>query len=1386
MIIEQLEEKIVPAGVVAISYSPVGGLTISSTDGLDNAIAITGGGGQLSISDGLPGGTTLFSVNNAAAVAAPVITLSAGLSSATINLGAGSDTIAINNVSFASNLTVIDDLGGNDIALLSNVTSLFVNLNLGTGNDTVQFSGAQINSGSVLGGTMTVALGDGDNAFTIDNTVALTANAGMTVSAGAGVNSFNLTPNTLAVSGALTITNTGLVGNAQTVNLSPVLTGTVSGALSLTGTNGDHTFTVQAGTSFTTGGSMSVTAVSASGNDTLNVANVSGGSAATVNLGAGTNAFNHTSGGFASTAFTYGTAVGSTGSDTLNFNGTSFATTGNNGFTLNLGEGTNTANFNSGTFAFGGGAASIGGGSSQDTVSVLGAVTSISTPGALNFNLGAGLNSATLAAASLNTGAVSYTGTTGNDTFALTGTNTTVSSLSVTTGDGQNSVGINTNFLTVGSGLTINNTGSAGLAQSINVSAQTGSIAGAVSLTNTNGNATMSVQGGTSLAIGGTLAVTAGTGNDSLDVANLSIGTAATVNLGAGTNAFNHTSGGFASTAFTYGTAVGSTGSDTLNFNGTSFATTGSNGFTLNLGEGTNTANFNSGTFAFGGGAASIVGGSGQDTVSMLGAVTSISTPGALNINLGAGLNSATLPAASLNTGAVSYTGTTGNDTFALTGTNVTLTGTLNVTTGAGANTVNIAATNAMNLGAVTIDNTGTAGQAQNITVTAGTGNVGALAITSSNGDSTLSLGGTTSFNLASTLNITTGAGNDTLALQSISVPDANILMGAGNNSVVATGAISAGTFTYGPALSSPGGADNDSLQFNGTSFATTGNNGFTLNLGAGTNTVGFNSGTFALGDGTNNIKGGAAQDTVSVGAGASFVSTGALSLDLGDGSNSITIAGSAFTAGPLTYVGTNGSDTFALTSTAVTINGALSVTTGSGSNTINVVADTLSSGAITVTNTGTVGQVQTINVTAATSANVTGALTITNTNGIGTISVGGLPASTSFALTAGLAITSGSGDDTLTLGRITSTTASIDLKAGNNTVDTTGAISTGAFTYGSGVVGTGNDILTFNNNLNANATTFHLGAGNNDLTFNQAVVLGGSLIVNAGAGTDAVAINNTFAVTGAATFNVDAGQNTLMVNSSNLTVTGALAYTGGAGSDSITLEGAAANLGSLNVNAGNGQNELALWSAATTLTTSLQYTGGAGTDTVEIGDFETGGTAVTIGTLANVQMGDGANALGVQGATIGGAFTANSTLTRRLTADVVRVYESSITGATNITMGSGSSIVDLQSVTMGAVNISTGAGSDIVLLDNISSILGVSTFNGAFSVNLGTGDDFLYAGSSPNLTDASNVFNSSISIDGGTGTDTALILDPTSPPGSTRNNTFASTKVLTNVEVLG
>jgi hypothetical protein len=105
--------------------------------------------------------------------------------------------------------------------------------------------------------------------------------------------------------------------------------------------------------------------------------------------------------------------------------------------------------------------------------------------------------------------------------------------------------------------------------------------------------------------------------------------------------------------------------------------------------------------------------------------------------------------------------------------------------------------------------------------------------------------------------------------------------------------------------------------------------------------------------------------------------------------------------------------------------------------------------------------------------------------------------------------------------------------------------------------------------------------------------------------------------------------------------------------------------------------------------------------------------------------------------------------------------------------MGSGTSIVDLQSVVKtGATSIDTGAGGDIVLIDNAPSEAGFSTFGATLTINLGAGDDSLFAGSYPNDVNAGNTFNGNVTIDGGAGSDSALIKNPAAPSGATRNNT--------------
>ncbi len=68
----------------------------------------------------------------------------------------------------------------------------------------------------------------------------------------------------------------------------------------------------------------------------------------------------------------------------------------------------------------------------------------------------------------------------------------------------------------------------------------------------------------------------------------------------------------------------------------------------------------------------------------------------------------------------------------------------------------------------------------------------------------------------------------------------------------------------------------------------------------------------------------------------------------------------------------------------------------------------------------------------------------------------------------------------------------------------------------------------------------------------------------------------------------------------------------------------------------------------------------------------------------------------------------------------------------------------------------------------------------------MGAGDDSLFAGSYPNDVNAGNTFNGNVTIDGGAGSDSALIKNPSAPSGATRNNTFNGTITLPNVEVLG
>lgn len=741
-------------------------------------------------------------------------------------------------------------------------------------------------------------------------------------------------------------------------------------------------------------------------------------------------------------------------------------------------------------------------------------------------------------------------------------------------------------------------------------------------------------------------------------------------------------------------------------------------------------------------------------------------TFGTITLDMGDGSNSfshtgGSLSAVQFRWGAVG--GSAGEDTLNFSGASVAITGnhSLQLHLGNGTNIVNF--------------NSGT------FSLGAGTS-----AINGGTGSDTVNIAGT-SFAHTGTLNLVLGDGINTAGITTGTLTG-SILSYTGG--AVADSFSIAGTNATLASLSVTTAGGDDTVSLGGTSLNVTSSNGFTVNLGDGTNSLSI-AGAASFGGGTSRVIGGTGADTVTIG-GTSLANVGTFSLALSDGTNTTNITTGTLTSNILQYTGGTGADSFSILGTTATL-ASLNVNTGAGD-------DTVSLGGPSLTTTSSHGF--TVNLGEGTnSLGINGAVSLSG--GISSI-VGGTGNDTvtiagstfSHAGTLSFALSEGTNSTIITTGTLTGNTASAQLiytgGAGTDTFTIAGtSLTVPAFSL---TLGAGDDTVnlggTLLNTLNSNGFTVNLGEGTNalNLTSGSFALSGGTSSIIGGSGQDSVSILpavTAFSTTGTLSINLGGGNNSTILESGTLSIP-TFQYTGTTGSDLLRIQGTTATFGSVEVNAGSGENEFDLWSTTTNVSTFIQYTGGAGADIIEIGNFENGGTTLTIGTFVNVQMGDGANALGVVGATINGNLTANSTLTRRLMADVVRVYQSSVLGITNITMGSGSSIVDLQSVTLRTTNISTGAGGDIVFLDNISSIAGGSVFNGALSIDLGSGDDFLYAGSYPNLVGASNIFNGSVLIDGGTGTDTTLIQNPALPVGVTRNNTFNAAVSLLNAEVLG
>jgi hypothetical protein len=243
--IEALETRLAPAGIIAVSVNSAGTLTLANIAGQDGDEAITierfgDGSFQLTPGSGVTlriGGTDFTT---------PQILF--GITGLTANLGAGNDTVILNDCIFSKAATVNLGNGNNSFVMSSSMVTGTLLVTAGTGDDLVSFDG----SASGVGGAVTIKLGAGQDAVT-SSVNRLTLNAGLTFDGGAGNDILSL-----AVTDSddvYIVGNLKFIGGAGDDILAIGTTNTTFGAtgsVMLTDTAGNETVTIT-GTRFDTG-----------------------------------------------------------------------------------------------------------------------------------------------------------------------------------------------------------------------------------------------------------------------------------------------------------------------------------------------------------------------------------------------------------------------------------------------------------------------------------------------------------------------------------------------------------------------------------------------------------------------------------------------------------------------------------------------------------------------------------------------------------------------------------------------------------------------------------------------------------------------------------------------------------------------------------------------------------------------------------------------------------------------------------------------------------------------------------------------------------------------------------------------------------------------------
>jgi hypothetical protein len=398
-VLESLESRLAPAGIVTLSLTTAGALTITG-DAFANDLQITESGNDWTIAS-QAGGDTLFKMNGGPALSS--ITFAAPLS-LKASLGAGNDDMLISGVIIPSTVT-IDGGEGDDIVDLTSTS---------------------------IGGVTTIRLGNGHDYFTAGGDLFFAK--GFSVDLGKGENTFDVNATTLLSNGSISAVGGGSAVEQQTFILAAELAD-VRGSVTLRTSTASFTdFEIGALTDDSLRISGNLTLTAAAGDDLVTlVGGIETLGTFAIGLGHGANSVLSSDATLVKArTLSY---VGGSHQDSVTFSNEALQVTGNMSF--NGGAGTNLLDLNPFDSLSIGGRLSYSGGSGNDVLLIDGPSAIIG--GAVSMAASSGNNSFGLNAISGSVGAFTYSAAAGNDVVDV-GESTGVSSLVTVRGN----VSINT------------------------------------------------------------------------------------------------------------------------------------------------------------------------------------------------------------------------------------------------------------------------------------------------------------------------------------------------------------------------------------------------------------------------------------------------------------------------------------------------------------------------------------------------------------------------------------------------------------------------------------------------------------------------------------------------------------------------------------------------------------------------------------------------------------------------------------------------------------------------------------------------------------------------------------------------------------------------------